>query len=97
MPICGFADLLNLKRQIIRALEVSTMAEQVASQLITHDGGVSLGGFLVEWADEWWKASGSPYNHDTADPWTQYGCAAALHGVACDFDVGVRLPSHCAA
>jgi len=47
-----------------QALAVSSLTEELIDNYATASGGVTLGGFVFEWADEWWKA-GQPDVHDT--------------------------------
>jgi hypothetical protein len=46
-----------------RALTAMTDQIRTASHLAAR-GGSCLGGTPFEWSDEWWKAPGSPANHD---------------------------------
>ncbi len=62
------ADAYNAR---INAEDQAAQAEatRVLTQLIvdnsTVTGGACSGGFIFEWADEWWKAPGDPNVHDT--------------------------------
>jgi hypothetical protein len=40
------------------------LTEEIILNYATPSGGVTLGGFVFEWADEWWKG-GDPDAHDT--------------------------------
>jgi beta-galactosidase/beta-glucuronidase len=46
-----------------QALAVSSLTQELIDNYATGGGGVTLGGFVFEWADEWWKA-GDPNVQD---------------------------------
>lgn len=57
------AGQLNLGAQ---AEATRALTQQMMDRYTGLEGGVTSGGFIFEWADEWWKdASGSPDVHDT--------------------------------
>lgn len=46
-----------------QAEATTALTQQLMDAYTTSDGGIASGGFLFEWADEWWKA-GDPETHD---------------------------------
>lgn len=48
-----------------QALAVKQLTQEIIDNYTTESGGITLGGFVFEWADEWWKAPGSPDVQDT--------------------------------
>lgn len=57
----GGRENLAAQAEATRALTLELLARSTAR----HDDGITLGGTIFEWADEWWKdESGSPGAHD---------------------------------
>lgn len=50
-----------------QAEATTALTQQIVDAYTTTSGGITSGGFIFEWADEWWKA-GNPDVHDTAHP-----------------------------
>lgn len=46
-----------------QAEATTALTQQLVDAYTTTDGGIASGGFIFEWADEWWKA-GNPDVHD---------------------------------
>mmetsp|Transcript_7918 Transcript_7918/g.18216 ORF Transcript_7918/g.18216 Transcript_7918/m.18216 type:complete len:606 (+) Transcript_7918:86-1903(+) len=58
----------NIDREDQRAQAKATkeLTQQIVDRSAVRDGGVCLGGFVFELADEWWKdGKGSSWKHDT--------------------------------
>lgn len=50
-----------------QAEATTALTQQIVDAYTTPSGGITSGGFIFEWADEWWKA-GNVDVHDTAHP-----------------------------
>jgi hypothetical protein len=47
-----------------QGVATKALTEEIIDNYATPSGGTTLGGFVFEWADEWWKG-GNPDSHDT--------------------------------
>nr|MDQ2646648.1 hypothetical protein [Myxococcota bacterium] len=47
-----------------QGLATQALTQEIIDNYVTPSSGVALGGFVFEWADEWWKG-GNPDTHDT--------------------------------
>ncbi len=47
-----------------QGMATRALTEEIIDSYVTSNSGVTLGGFIFEWADEWWKG-GNPATHDT--------------------------------
>jgi hypothetical protein len=47
-----------------QAMAVTALTQELIDNYVAASSGVTLGGFVFEWADEWWKA-GQPAVQDT--------------------------------
>ncbi len=63
----AYNDTIDAYDPDSQALAVSALTQEIADHGVAfHADGVSVGGTLFEWSDEWWKdAGGSPSTHDT--------------------------------
>lgn len=50
-----------------QAEATTALTQQIVDAYTTTSGGITSGGFIFEWADEWWKA-GNVDVHDTTHP-----------------------------
>ena len=55
------SGMVNVEAQ---AVATQALTEEIIDNYVTPNSGVTLGGFVFEWADEWWKG-GNPTTHDT--------------------------------
>ena len=58
----AFNALVNAEDQAAQAEATTKLTEEIVSNSASQ-GGICLGGFVFEFADEWWKA-GNPSTHD---------------------------------
>lgn len=54
---------INASNETAQADATRVLTEQIISKS-SINGGVCIGGLIFEFADEWWKAPGSPNTHD---------------------------------
>jgi hypothetical protein len=67
MFVAGYgANALNVQSQ---TTAVVSLTRELYAQSAKYSSGVSLGGTVFEWADEWWKSGNPDQQDNAADEW----------------------------